>query len=62
MTPAAPGATVQGDQVKVNPLAGLILLFNLTRSVFAVAAVVEAHAVDEVRALKSAADAPRKPT
>ena len=57
-----PGATVQGDHVKVNPLAGSIELENRTWSVFRVAAVVAAQPAPSVLALKSAALAPLNPT
>ena len=51
IAPAAPGAAVQGDQVKVKPLAGTNVLFRRTVLVLAVAAVVAAQPVVEVRAL-----------
>ena len=62
MAPAAPGATVQGDQVNVSPLAGIVVLLNRTRAVLATAAVVDAQPVFETLALKSRESAPLKPT
>ena len=62
IAPAAPGATVQGDQVKVKPLAGTMVLLKRTVLVLATAAVVAAHPVEDVLALKSVAAAPLKPT
>ena len=48
--------------MNVNPLAGTMVLLKRTVLVLATAAVVEAHAVEDVLALKSVLAAPLKPT